>query len=158
MGLQWEAVRTEFEFDGSWRDIYVLGTDLTDWQRMLDSLRASAFEVAYYAGHDEAVELPASAAEAFPRTGEHDRLLTVRFGGVGANCHFFLETEIEWDIDPREVTGQRELDALVAFMQALATAVGKDVVLTPENLPQTAVLRACPSSVEVEYHPFGGFR
>jgi hypothetical protein len=34
--LRWEAVREEFVYDGSWRDIYVFDADVSVWQQMLD--------------------------------------------------------------------------------------------------------------------------
>src|SRR4051812_9958117 len=122
-GLTWDRVCSEFAFDGGWRDIYVLGTDMTAWQRMLDKLRATDYELTYLRDEQPTV-LPYDAIEAFPLPGE-DRLLQVRFGGVLANCHFFTSEQIEFDIDPREVTGQEQLDAVIGFMRCLAEAVGK---------------------------------
>jgi len=37
--IDWEGQRELFEWDGSWRDLYVLDTQLRDWQRLLDHLR-----------------------------------------------------------------------------------------------------------------------
>ena len=94
-GLEWDVVRDEFAFDGSWRDIYVLGTDMTAWQRMLNRLRVAGYEVAYFR-NGQATELPGDAIQAFPLAGECDRLLSVQFAGVTANCHFFTLEEIAW--------------------------------------------------------------
>src|SRR5262245_48900593 len=98
--LAWDAVRDEFAFDGSWRDIYVAGTNLADWQRVLDRLLKDGYDLAYFRDHQPA-KLPPAAADAFPLPDECDRLLSVRFAGVLANCHFFTPEEIEFDIDPR---------------------------------------------------------
>ncbi len=68
--------------------------------------------------------------KAFPLPGECDRLLSVRFAGVLANCHFFMPEELEFDIDPREVTGREQLNALFEFMRCMAEGVGKEVILT----------------------------
>ena len=46
--LTWDSVRDEFTFDGSWRDIYVLCTDMTGWQRTLDGHRAALYEMTYF--------------------------------------------------------------------------------------------------------------
>jgi hypothetical protein len=154
--LTWETVRGEFVFDGSWRDIVVFGTDLTDWQRMLDGIRSAGYEFVYYRA-DEPTELPAKACDAFPLSGECDRRLSVWFAGVLANCHFFTEEEIEFDIDPREVKGQRELDALFGFMRCMAKSVNKDVVLTAENMPEIVVFRLRPGKLPIEYQAFGWF-
>jgi hypothetical protein len=153
--LAWEAVRTEFAFDGGWRDVYVFGTDMTAWQQMIDWLRASGYDLSYFRDGQPAT-LPALATDAFPVEGECDRLLSVRFCGVLANCHFFTSEEIEFDIDPREVVGQTELDGLFGFMGCLAEAVGRDVILCPENCPQTVVFRARAGATAVEHQTFGG--
>jgi len=156
--VAWNNVAQEFAFDGSWRDIYVFDVDLQAWQRTLDELRRHArYELVYHRGGDVS-ELPAAAADAFPADGQADRMLSVKFAGVQANCHFFIPEEIEFDIDPREVQGQSQLNALLAFMRLLSDATGKDAVLTPENCPEVVVFRSRPNHAAVEYHEFGGWR
>jgi len=154
--LSWETVRDEFVFDGSWRDICVFRTDLDDWQRALDALRSGGYKRVYYRA-DQPTELPAEASNAFPLPDYCDRRLSVWFADVLANCHFFTMDEIEFDIDPRDVKGQRELDALFGFMRCLAQAVNKDVVLTAENMPEIVVFRVRPGTTPIEYQAFGGF-
>jgi hypothetical protein len=148
--LQWKAVRHEFVFDGSWRDIYVLGTDMAAWQRMLDGLRSAGYDLTYFRD-SKPTELPATAVDAFPPlNGDYSCLLSVRFSGVLANCHFFTPKEIEFDIDPREVTGQAQLDPLLDFMRCLAASVGQDVILCPENSSHFVIFRVRSNGV-VEY-------
>jgi len=154
--LTWESVRDEFAFDGSWRDIYVLDTDMAGWQRMLDGLRAARYDLSYFRD-SQTVELPARVEDAFPLEGECDRLLSVRFCGVMANCHFFTPDELEFDIDPREVVGQAQLDGVFGFMRCLAESVGRASVLCPENCSQVVIFRVQPGSPIVEYHTFGGW-
>ncbi|HYE16860.1 MAG TPA: hypothetical protein VEA69_00325 [Tepidisphaeraceae bacterium] len=156
-GIAWDSVAQEFAFDGSWRDIYVSDTDLQAWQRVLDRLRQGPYKLVYH-GAGAAAELPATAADAFPAEGEADRVLSVYIAGVRANCHFFTRDEIEFDIDPREVQGQGQLDGVLAFMRLLSDATGKDAVLTPENCPEIVVFRVRPCQPTVEYHEFGGWR
>ncbi len=123
---------------------------------MLDGLRAAGYDLGYVR-NDQPTELPALAAEAFLLPGQCDRRLSVRFAGVLANCHFFTPEEVEFDIDPRDVTGQEQLDALFAFMRCLVSAVGKEAILTAENCPDIVVFRVRPDGLEVEYQPFGGW-
>lgn len=153
--MVWEAVRDEFAFDGSWRDVYVLGTDMGDWQRMLDGLRSAGYDLVYLRD-GETTDLPTHAEDAFPLEGESDRLLAVHFGGVQANCHFFTPEEIEFDIDPREVGGQAQLDALLGFMWSLATSVGREAILCPENCSEIVIFRVPPDGA-VEHRVFGGW-
>ena len=153
-GLAWKDVKGEFAFDGSWRDIYVFGADMAAWQRMLDGLRSAGYDLAYLRD-GKSTELPARAENAFPVEGECDRMLSVRFSGVLANCHFFMPEEIEFDIDPREVKGQAQLDALFGFMRCLAVSVSRDAVLCPENCSEIIIFRV-PADGAVEYRECGG--
>jgi hypothetical protein len=148
-GLTWKAVRREFAFDGSWRDIFILGSDIPAWQQMLDGLRSAGYDLTYYRD-SKPTELPARAEDAFSLDGECHCLLSVRFDGILANCHFFTPAEIEFDIDPREVRGQAQLDALLKFMTCLATSVGREAILCPENCSQSVIFRVQPDGA-VEY-------
>ena len=154
--MEWRDVSGEFYCDGSWRDICVLGTEIGHWQRAIDKLRVSTFQVRYARGGVDCA-LPVDAAEAFPEPGWADRLLSIDLGGVTVNSHFFEQTEIEFDLDPSEVRGQRELDSLVQFMHLLADATGRDAILTPENMTHIVVFRVRPNEACIEYTPFGGF-
>lgn len=151
--LNWDDVREEFVFDGSWRDIYVLNTTLADWQRVLDAIHKAEHDCEYLVDGAPGV-LPNDAALTFLTSKESRPLLSVKFGGVQANCHFFSVEEIEFDIDPREVADQPQLDILVEFMQLLANSTGKPAILTPENFSQAVILRAMPNQ-PVEYIPPG---
>ncbi|MGC4064829.1 MAG: hypothetical protein QM784_09325 [Polyangiaceae bacterium] len=64
--------------------------------------------------------------------------------------------EIEFDLDPREVAGQKALDGLIAFMRALAVAVNKASLMTPENMHDMPFIRVTPSGA-VEYISSEGF-
>ena len=154
--LGWDQVGCEFYQDGSWRDIYVLGTSIEHWQLALDALRSSSFRTRYFRDRVES-PLPPTAAEAFPEPGFADRLLSVDLRGPIANAHFFTETEIEFDLDPREVCSQRELDAVLEFMQLLASATGREAILAPENQQHIPIFRVRPNDPNVEHTPFGGY-
>ena len=154
--LEWDQVRGEFDQDGSLRDIYVLWTTMEHWQSALDALRSSSFPMQNFRAGVE-TPVPSSAAEAFPEPGFADRLLSVDLHGPIANAHFFTETEIEFDLDPSQVVSQRELDAVLEFMQLLASATGRETILTPENDEHIQVSRVRPNDPHVAHTPFGGF-
>ena len=154
--IAWETVRDEFAFDGSWRDIYIFGTTIADWQRTLDTIRSAGYRLAYFRD-DQPTEMPSKAEDAFPLPDECDRMLSVWFGDVLANCHFFTVEEIEFDIDPREVKGQQELNGLFVFMRCLAHATEREVVLTAEDRREIVIFRVSPCKAAIEYHAFGGW-
>jgi hypothetical protein len=153
--LNWNQLCDEFRWDGSWRDIVVPETNISHWQQALDALRSSSFTLRYLRDGVES-SLPFYAAQAFPAPGMADRLFSVNVGGPILNSHFFLETEIEFDLDPREVQSQVELEGIVRFMRLLADATGRDAVLTPENMNHIHVLCVRPNDPRVEHRPFGG--
>lgn len=150
--VTWEQVRRAFEWDGALRDIYVRGAGIEHWQRALDALRVSPFPLRYSRSGVEC-ELPTEAAAAFPPPDQCDRLLSVDLGGPIANAHFFTESEIEFDLDPSELRGQPELDAVVDFLRLLADATGLVTILTPEGFRDAPILVVRPNEADVEVMP-----
>jgi hypothetical protein len=142
---------TTWQHDGSLRDIYIFNANLRDWQKALDFLR-STYSIRY---RFDAIEmpLPADARYVFHDLNNHTRLLVIEAGGVIVHCHFFLEDEIEFDIDPREVNTESKEEAVVRFMRGVGTAVGKSIVLTFEGAPDWVCLRIGPGQQEPEYIP-----
>lgn len=117
-----------WEIEGSLRDVYVLQTDLSDWRRFLEFL--SRFSCTYT--FDGAISALPEADSIFQnRDGSH--LLRVSLGTTTANCHFFVVSEIELDLDPREIQCAEAHSEVLSFIEGLAGAVGKSVLLTPEN-------------------------
>ena len=72
-------------------------------------------------------------------------------GDAQVNCHFFVEDEIEFDLDPREVTGPNQVEAIVGFMTLLGDVTGKAVTLTMENTPEAVIFRRLPGRQSVEW-------
>lgn len=152
--LEWREIAAWFHPDGNSRDIYVLDTSFADWQSLLEALRQSRFDLGYCRAGAKA-PLPANAAEAFPDPGMADRVLSVNLDGAAAYCHFFTESEIEFDIDPREVVGQLQLDAILDFMRVLSNSTGKESILTPENCPHIVIVSVPPGDAAPQYRSFG---
>ena len=114
--------------DGSLRDVYVLYASARDWTTFLAFARRFRFAYSHYG---EPRTVPTAAQLFSDRDRSH--LLTINLGLVTVNCHFFVESEIELDIDPKEIKGQNEHDQVLDFIEGLANAVAKPVLLTPEN-------------------------
>jgi hypothetical protein len=153
---RWEDFEAEFYRDGSLRDIYVLDTQLQDWCAAANFI-ARRYRFEFTGGWQEAI-FPRDIGQLFP-TGPERQLtaLSLDVSGVRVNCHFFTADEIEFDLDPAEVSDPSRLDGLFAFMKGLASAVGKDVLLTPENMREIAIFRCHPGADQMEHVPFGGF-
>jgi hypothetical protein len=127
--IHWQTCKKDFEWDGSWRDIYVFKTTLDDWRALCACLRA-AYELGFQI--DGITQpFPPAPEEVFAIRKQGSPLLRVRVGGILVACHFFTPEQMEFDIDPREVTSQSDLDALLGFLRRVGDAVGKPVAVTP---------------------------
>jgi len=153
--LRWESVKDEFVWEGSWRDICVQEVSQSEWEAAMDALRKAGFEQNYTVNGIRA-ELPQDLTEVLKQVDGTSLLLSVLVAGVQLNCHFFDECEIEFDLDPREVTGQLQLAGVINVMQILAAATDRFAVMTPENMHAVPFIRASPSG-EVEYISSDGF-
>jgi hypothetical protein len=146
--ISWDTCRQDFEWDGSWRDIYVTPATLDDWKAIFPLLRSQP-DVEFMC-ESGAVSVPASLDESF--FGDARPTLRFRVGGVLVVFHFFTPEEIECDIDPREITGQASLDAVLALMRQFGDLTHKRTVLTPENDSDHPIISYDPESREFEYH------
>lgn len=127
-----EDVPEVFEVDGSWRDIYLLGTTTAHWDTLLEGLRSDYAHHLTYAANSEPTDPPTSSADIFQRRADFSPLLSINLDGLFLNSHFFCEEEIDFDLDPRELS-TTTFDALLRFLRWVGTRLQKVVMLTPEN-------------------------
>ena len=123
-----------FHTDGSLRDIYVQNVTIEDWEKFLTFIQNGSFSLRYFRDQGSAL-IPSSAAQILKdRSCAHN--LVIDLGGVEICCHFFIEDEIELDIDPREVASANTKDRVLDFMAQLGASLDRDVILTEENSPE----------------------
>jgi hypothetical protein len=143
---------TAWILDGSWRDICVLNTTLADWQKVFDWLRTSTYPIDFKI-NDVPSPLPDRLELFFNLRKEVSVLASVNVGGVLANCHFFSPSEIEFDIDPREVINEAREESIGRFMIELGKLLDREVILTLENWHEAAFLRYFRQKDKVVYNP-----
>ena len=136
--MDWDACKAAFYVDGSLRDIYVHNTTAADWGKFLKY--TSTLKTSYFR-NGEPDQLPVQASKIFQEIQNSSLLLVVKLGNVNLNCHFFTEDDIELDIDPKEVTSQREFDAVVGVIVGIGKSLDMDVVLTDENSSEIKMAR-----------------
>ena len=151
--LKWEQVCTEFEVDGSLRDIYILQTDTHVWQRVIEVIRSEGYRLEFFCD-DKPMPFPAEVNTVFRLRESSSCLLKIYVATIQLNCHFFGDGEIEFDLDPREIMGQVQLELLFHFMRLLANSVDASVSLTPENLSSHPIFTVQPGCCEIHYDPF----
>jgi hypothetical protein len=143
----WDQIHKDFEPDGALRDIYVAPTTTTHWQRFLIRLEASPFNFRF-THRGLAIPTITSFDQALRLRESDPVLLQITLSnGVTVNCHFFTVDEIELDVDPREVVGPVEVEALRDFVQWLADSVGQRAIVTFENAIELVIF-ACDPVVE----------
>jgi hypothetical protein len=147
--LDWTTLQSLFTWDGSYRDLYIFATDIHDWQRLIDGLRTRDMQLTF--SLDGVVQpLPPSLQAVFAAREYASPFLSIVLDHIQINCHFFGAGQIEFDIDPREITDTVALSNLLTFMDAVGSILQKEVRLTPENLADVVLLRYNPATGQIE--------
>jgi MFS family permease len=140
--LEWELYKKAFEGDGMSRNIYVFGTKINDWQKLIDFLHGSSYDVKLLDKEQNAyIPLLERADLLFPQSESLPYLLQVDVGKCILHCHFFYPSEIEFTLDCRDVTDGAILSNLLAFMKDLGRLYEKDTVLTVGNMREWVLIR-----------------
>jgi len=133
--------------DGTLRDVYVDKTTLEDWNNFLAATKASSYTLTYFDG-DKEVDLPEQAAAIFSDKPDL-KLLTIGTGKFIFNCHFFVSTQIEFDLNPVDFVASKDNKVIYDFMQFVALATKKTVRLTPEGMGQITLLAVYPNDKRI---------
>jgi hypothetical protein len=147
--VDWSVQRQAFAWDGSWRDLYVLGAGELNWQRVLDLIREGPYRAELQSDLPaplrwEARELLAAGASATRP------LLHFWVGELLLACHFFDCDDIEFDLDAREVS-EAQLAGLLDFMVRLGDVTASPVVLTEENRKEAEWFRYEPGTKQMSW-------
>ena len=153
--LLWESTKAEFVWEGSWRDICIPDVGVEEWGSAVKALVRTGMDGRFTINGTEAA-MPEDIAQVFARPTDTAVLWSVTVTGVQLNCHFFGASEIEFDLDPREITGQPQLDGVLGFMRTLAGASGRTALMTPENMHEVPFIRVAASG-KSDYIPSDGF-
>ena len=127
--------------DGSYRDVYLHGTSLTEW-RVFTGL-VQEFPHSY---RRDGVEYPLPDASIVFADQDHSHVLSIRLGNVIVSCHYFMQSEIELDVDPEDVVGPADHEAVLSFVERLAVATNKRARITDENAQDSMCVQFDPLS------------
>lgn len=140
---KWDELKDQiYYWDGSWRDLYILNTNKEDWIKWIKYVNQH-YIVNWYNGKTGIEENQINydvIKEYFDR--EHDLCSTAKIfiDKIQINCHFFSESEIENDIDPREINSLKDHEHVLKYMTDLSTILNKEVILTPESEPEVILM------------------
>ncbi|WP_242615022.1 hypothetical protein [Vibrio vulnificus] len=137
---QWTEFKEEFEADGSLRDVYIEDIDLAKWDQFLDFIKLSKYEVAFRHGGNLQT-LPDTFSSIKNLQDTEPTTLSINLNAnFCLNCHFFMETEIELDLSPRDVNSEADFEVLLEFLEKLSSSLACRVTLTPEDTPKQVIL------------------
>ncbi|MEU4671862.1 hypothetical protein AB0F91_28790 [Amycolatopsis sp. NPDC023774] len=149
--LLWDEVRSLFDphLMGALPDVSVVGASAEDWQAVFDLVRSREWAWEYRVG-DVVTALP-TAVEALGRPAEAElaELRVWLSAGVLAIFRLYSPSEIDFDIDLRELQGQHGVDVLCDLLRAIGKRLGKPVLLRAEGDSGHPVLGFDPSADRV---------
>ena len=149
--MDWSELKKEIYYlDGSWRDIYVLQTNRRDWEKWVDYVNEN-YRVDWFNCKTEKEEqnVDFSVIEEYWNGAVDLRSsANVFVDKIQINAHFFTESEIENDIDPREFNSIDDHHKLINYLANLSKLLNKQVILTPEDTPETILMKIDENSVK----------
>ncbi|MFD4323395.1 hypothetical protein ACFWQC_02090 [Nocardioides sp. NPDC058538] len=132
--LAWIDVKEFFDPDlmGALPDLFAPETTVDDWRAVLDLVAMSDWAWRY---EEDDAELPLpDAATALARSDETSVVLKVwPTESVQVNFWFLDPSQIDFDVDLRELQGQHGADILCAFLRTMGRELRKPVLMTNEG-------------------------
>lgn len=140
----WKDIKWIFEKDGALRDIYVQNTTISDWEKVVDLLNIDyklTFGV-YEENLTDKIDFEFVKTMFANETGELEtKYATIDLNGIIVKCYFFLEDQIEFDINPAEIKTELELNKVTDFMKKISSELNKQITLCDENQPEFPLIK-----------------
>ncbi|MGX1775635.1 hypothetical protein ACWIGW_26235 [Nocardia brasiliensis] len=133
--LLWSEVEGFFDPDstGALPDCSVADTTVEDWQAVFDLVRSRGWVWEFSVG-GVAQRLPTAAQVlSRPPDAEYALLRVQPNPAVHAIFRPGSATDIDFDVDLRELHGQAGVDALCGFLRAIGRRLGKPVTMSAEG-------------------------
>lgn len=145
MKRNWNDIKWIFEPDGALRDIYIQEVSLNDWQKVIELINKK-YKVNYgdtgeYIDTNQ-INIDYVIEYLTDETGElKSKSASISLGNIRLNCHFFLENQIEFDIDPKEVNSIEDFELIENFMLEISKSIDNQITLTDENNPKFPLIK-----------------
>lgn len=149
--LLWTEVEDLFDpaLMGALPDLRIPDTSVEDWQAVLDVVVADGWPYEYSEGLDRRPLPGAETILGRPADAESPQLRVSPFPDAVVIFRFHAETEIDFDVDLRELQGQERLDAFCAFLGRLGRRLGRAVFMDAEGSHGYPVLGFDPEADRV---------
>ncbi|SFC48038.1 hypothetical protein [Bacillus sp. UNCCL81] len=122
-----------FFVDGSLRDMYVFNVGLDEWQKLYELIHRSHWNITLYIDGQISEYENTTVYMLFKEKENHSIMMTIKINGILFNCYFFSLTEIEFDLDPKEIKNETDVKVVFEFMKKISRVLGKECVLTLES-------------------------
>lgn len=142
--------------DGTLRDVYVLATTERDLEVFFDHVRQIIAD-GDFSLDGEPSPLPDTYLEGMIRSRDAAATLSIPVGDGVVNCHFFDNSALELDFRPDDYLVDESWDALSSFLQGVANAMQREVIITAENTQESVHIRYQPKQkTEQQVGPSNG--
>jgi len=150
--MNWTELKDKIYFlDGSWLDIYVLNANKSDWKKWVNYVNQN-YLVDWFnpitSRNENKIEFNV-IEEYWDSNNGLGSTATVLVNKIQINAHFFVDSEIENDIDPREFNSIDDHNTLIKYMTDLSMLLDKEVILTPENCHEITLIKVFKSNIEL---------
>ncbi|MDB5149838.1 MAG: hypothetical protein JWQ57_3858 [Mucilaginibacter sp.] len=150
--MNWEQLKENVYYtDGSLRDIVIKNTSKSDWCLWANFVNGH-YKIKFNTdGISENKINIEKAIEAM--NGVENTLWTsiVYIGDITLKTHFFIEKEIEHDIDPKEFKTIDDHHKLIKYMSDISVLLNKEVNLTDENMHDNSLINANGKNITINF-------
>ncbi|KAA9326036.1 hypothetical protein [Adhaeribacter soli] len=140
----WKTIKEEIYYeDGSLRDIYIFDTNKEDWKAW-SNLVNEKYKVEFYNGRTQKTETRIEVNELLkyftaPEDFKDVNKAYIRLGEVTIVCQVHYESEMESDIDPKEVKTEGDHLAILEYLKEISSTLKKKVIVTSEMTPRAVL-------------------
>lgn len=127
--LDWEQVKDDFVWDGTYRNLGIENCSIEHWRRLLMALADAPLRHAFYLDGQEVPQLMHSLEIVFSAPLAHRYLLKVELDSAVLHCHFDDAHTIAFNYDAEEIEDEDEFIILMSFLQLLHEATGEEAYL-----------------------------
>lgn len=148
----WQLLKEKVYYeDGSLRDIYMLNTTAADWEKWVEFVNQN-YRVEWYDSKSNITKpnIDFASIESYWRDERATTTAKIFLDTIQINAHFFDDSEIENDLDPREFKNIKQHYKLLSYLNSFSNLCNKPIVVTPENDPSISLMTIYKNTMDVK--------
>jgi hypothetical protein len=132
-----------FYEDGSLRDIYILHTNLSDWELIFEYLDKQ--NIQYRITKDGETIDERTTSELMKMRDEYS--IAINYKGISISGYFNEAEYIEFDVTPKQIQTEEAVNVVIEFMVEISKQTNKKVILTEEMNMDNVFIRVNPTGI-----------